>query len=236
MWLIALSGLSLGFIGSFHCVGMCGPIAVSLPHHQNSFGRDLTKQVLYNLGRVITYASFGVLFGFVGRGLFIGGVQQWISIALGSIILALVFFPSLLPGKWKSYSLFQLPWFKNSFSAALKIKSYFSYLLIGILNGLLPCGFVYMAISAAVLTTSVADGALFMAGFGIGTIPAMLGLSMMGAVVSLKQRNLIKRSMPIISALLGLVLIARGLNLGIPYISPKMNAGPQQTEMECCYK
>lgn len=231
-----LSALALGFLGSFHCIGMCGPIVLALPSHQQHRYVKVYSSLLYNIGRVITYGILGLLFGLLGEGIYLGGLQQIVSIATGAIIVLVVLFPYILPSKMKQFSLMNYPWFKNIFSKLFKSESYIAYLLIGLVNGLLPCGFVYIALSGALLVGDTLQGSLFMMLFGLGTIPAMFSLAMAGSFVSLNFRNKIKKSIPYLSVIVGLILILRGLNLGIPYISPVMSHEKQQTNVDCCHK
>lgn len=231
-----LSALALGFLGSFHCIGMCGPIVLALPSHQQHRYVKVYSSLLYNFGRVITYGILGLIFGLLGEGIYLGGLQQIVSIATGAIIVLVVLFPYILPAKMKQFSLMNYPWFKNIFSKLFKSESYLAYLLIGLINGLLPCGFVYIALSGALLVGDTLQGSIFMMLFGIGTIPAMFSLAMAGSFVSLNFRNKIKKSIPYLSVIVGLILILRGLNLGIPYISPVMSHEKQQTSVDCCHK
>lgn len=231
-----LSALALGFLGSFHCIGMCGPIVLALPSHQQHRYVKIYSSLLYNIGRVITYGILGLIFGLLGEGIYLGGLQQILSIATGAIIVIVVLFPYILPAKMKQFSLMNYSWFKNIFSKLFKSESYIAYLLIGLVNGLLPCGFVYIALSGALLVGNTLQGSLFMMLFGIGTIPAMFSLAMAGSFVSLNFRNKIKKSIPYLSVIVGLILILRGLNLGIPYISPVMSHEKQQTNVDCCHK
>jgi sulfite exporter TauE/SafE len=231
-----LSALALGFLGSFHCIGMCGPIVLALPSHQQHRYVKVYSSLLYNIGRVITYGILGLLFGLLGEGIYLGGLQQIVSIATGAIIVLVVLFPYILPSKMKQFSLMNYPWFKNIFSKLFKSESYAAYLLIGLVNGLLPCGFVYIALSGALLVGDTLQGSLFMMLFGLGTIPAMFSLAMAGSFVGLSFRNKIKKSIPYLSVIVGLILILRGLNLGIPFISPVMSHEKQQTNVDCCHK
>jgi hypothetical protein len=233
---MVLAAFLLGFLGSFHCIGMCGPIAIALPQHEGQKNLVYTSALLYNIGRVITYSIIGLLFGTIGKGLFIGGFQQIVSISTGAIIILFVSFPYIVPSKFKQVSVLQIPIIRKAFSNAFKMKSNFAYLVLGLINGLLPCGFVYMALSGAMLTGTTLDGSLFMMFFGIGTIPAMFTLSIMGSFVNLNFRNKLKKAIPVISILVGIILILRGMNLGIPYISPIMKQEKQSTEVDCCHK
>lgn len=226
----------LGFLGSFHCIGMCGPIAIALPQHEGRNNLKIISALLYNFGRVITYAIIGLLFGTLGKGLFLGGFQQIVSIVTGVVIIIVVSFPFIIPSKFKQISVLKIPMIRNAFSKAFQMKSLSAYLFLGLINGLLPCGFVYIALSGAMLTGSTLDGSLFMFFFGLGTIPAMFSLTMMGSFVNLNFRNKIKKAIPVFSILVGMILILRGMNLGIPYLSPMMKQAKQETKVDCCAK
>lgn len=215
---------------------MCGPIALALPQHEGQPYLKVISALLYNFGRVITYAIIGILFGTLGKGLFMGGIQQAVSIATGVIIILVVAFPYIVPSKFKQVSVLQIPFMRKAFSNAFKMKSLSAYLFLGLINGLLPCGFVYIALSGAMLTGNTMDGSLFMFLFGLGTIPAMFSMSMMGSFININFRNKIKKAVPVISIVVGIILIFRGLNLGIPYLSPMMKQQKQETKVDCCTK
>lgn len=95
---------------------------------------------------------------------------------------------------------------------------------MGMANGLLPCGMVYIAIAGALSTADVVSGVLFMAFFGAGTLPAMMMISYFGKMISLSARSSMRKAVPYFVAVMGILLILRGLNLGIPFISPEMPA------------
>lgn len=231
-----LSGLILGLAGSFHCVGMCGPIVLSLPAGNPRSVSFTIGRVLYNSGRIMTYSFLGALFGLLGNRIFLFGLQQGLSVLTGIVILFTVFFTmksrNILTGIPFLNSFFVK--FKIAFSRIYKIKSKPAMFFTGILNGFLPCGFVYIGLSGAMLTGAVADGALYMFLFGLGTVPLMLGLSFFSNFVNLKLRKNIAKLIPAFTVVLALLFIARGLNLGIPYISPKYdNAKAEQEELLC---
>lgn len=221
-WIFA--GLTFGFLGSFHCVGMCGPIALSLPQSNLPRGAFVVSRLIYNSGRIITYTALGLIAGLLSRAISLGGFQQALSITAGSILLLFV--------GWRRFrSLFRkLESYPNTFvtmlTARLKAlfaqKSYFSLLLIGLLNGLLPCGFVYMALGTAVTFGSAESSVFFMAGFGLGTVPAMLSVSLAGGWISTSFRQKLQKMTPYFIALVGIILILRGLGLGIPFLSPSL--------------
>lgn len=234
-----LAGFLLGFLGSFHCAAMCGPIAISLPSSNKSKLNFLLERFSYNIGRVITYSLFGMIFGFFGERIFMAGFQQLISVIIGIVILFYLVKPLL---KQNSSNLFSIQnsgssfsFFKNIFAKFYSKNSKLSLLGIGILNGFLPCGFVYIALSGAVAMRSPMNGALFMMFFGIGTLPLMLGISMSKSFVSLQLRRKINKLSPAIALIFALIFIIRGLNLGIPYLSPKLEPTQKSTEQVICH-
>jgi sulfite exporter TauE/SafE len=233
-WIIA--ALTMGFLGSFHCIGMCGPIALALPVGHFSNGGKVTAILLYNLGRVITYAVFGVLFGLIGKGFALAGFQQIMSVVIGSILLIVVLFPyswsqKMGISKWNSL----VNKVKMKLGLLFKQRSFSALFSIGLLNGLLPCGLVYMAIAGSVAVADAAKGSLFMALFGLGTIPAIFTVTMVKDFISLNVRNKIQKAVPVFVGIMAILLILRGLNLGIPYISPKVQQA-ECTKMSCCAK
>jgi sulfite exporter TauE/SafE len=217
-----LTGLTFGFLGSFHCIGMCGPIALALPLKSKEKLYYVGSRLTYNLGRVLTYATLGAIVGFFSNMISISGYQQSLSIAMGGLLL--------LSLGWKQFrALIQkmeaLPT-KFIGNVTKRIKQLFGQggygplFLIGLLNGLLPCGFVYMALATALTFGSIEGSLLFMTGFGLGTIPAMLGISLAGGLISVGMRQKLQKLSPYFIAIVGIILILRGLNLGIPFISP----------------
>lgn len=213
--------MALGVVSSFHCVGMCGAIAFALPvqhlpHHQKMMGIGL-----YNVGRVATYAALGCFFGFVGRQFFVGGLQQWFSIMLGVLMLLVVVVPYTSKRQMRIQPIVNLQNKLQQFIASyIQKKQLYVLFLIGMANGLLPCGMVYFAITGAMAAGSIQGGIAFMTAFGLGTLPLMMLLSYVGFVLSIATRNTLKKSIPFFMAGMAVLLILRGLNLGIPYVSP----------------
>jgi len=211
----------LGIAGSFHCAGMCGPLAMALPGKKSAGLKLFSGRFLYNIGRIITYSGLGLLFGSIGIGFAFVGYQQWLSIGLGAIMLIMALF-SLKPESSIGF-LYSLNGFlKKHLSLFIKNDKSYSLLIIGLLNGLLPCGFVYVALAGALALANPSESALYMAAFGAGTLPIMLAISIFGVYISLNIRNLIKKATPYILVVFASLLILRGLNLGIPYVSPKL--------------
>lgn len=228
MWQLAIGGLTLGFLGSLHCAGMCGPLVFALPVYHLNAAKRLFAMLLYNAGRVFTYASIGLVFGLAGRGLYLSGLQQWVSITLGVIIL--VFFllsyakqsPLQFPLLQKMYTFVQQAILRVLRSPA----GLPSYLWLGMLNGLLPCGMVYIALATALTFAATSDTVVFMSLFGAGTIPAMIAVSYMGISMNGLVRQLFKKVLPYSMAVVAVLLILRGLHLGIPFVSPVLPHNP----------
>lgn len=238
MWPLLLSALSLGFLGSFHCIGMCGPIALALPVQHLNGAKRLAGILLYNIGRVTAYAMLGLLFGWLGRQFYLGGLQQWLSIVLGAALLLMAVL-QYLPGRrlaMASHFGKFTTGIRSMLGELLRRQQFSTLYAIGFLNGLLPCGLVYLGIAGAVATVHVYQGALFMAAFGAGTLPAMAAVTASRQLVTLQVRNRIKRLIPVVMTLMGLLLIVRGLNLGIPYVSPAMSPHTPRVMEHCCHK
>ena len=220
-----LTAFLLGFLGSLHCVGMCGPIALALPIRDHSIVSKISSALLYNMGRILTYTCFGLLFGLFGRGLALAGMQQTLSLFTGAVIILFVLAPRLIGNKlgippFLSRATSKI---KNTFSQFFKTKSHSALFMIGVLNGLLPCGLVYAAVLGALSTGSVYTGSAFMALFGLGTVPLMFLVAISKSIISLQIRSRFQRIFPILAMTLGILIFVRGLNLGIPYVSPKMS-------------
>lgn len=231
------SAFLIGLFGSFHCIGMCGPIALALPVQKNNRLNLIVGRILYNIGRAITYAAIGLLFGLVGQSLSLAGLQQSVSIIAGVLILLMVLLPSKV--SQKLYLLKPAYGFTNflkrKFGTLLKRKSVTSTFLIGLLNGFLPCGLVYIAVAGAIASGSYFDGAVYMFVFGIGTLPIMLAVSLAGNFISLNVRKRINKLIPTFMIVLAFLFILRGMNLGIPYVSPKINQSEITDDSVICH-
>ena len=229
---IYISALVLGLMGSFHCAGMCGPIAIALPLHGNNVLQKIFGGTLYNIGRTITYGIMGAIFGLLGQGIQMIGFQQKVSVIMGALMIISVLFPTLFKNQYrmdKSWLSF-VGKLKKSIGRLFSVRSFSSLFFIGMLNGLLPCGLVYMAIAGAIGTGGVAEGSVYMILFGLGTIPMLLMISMAGNILSSSIRNKINKLIPILVVVVGILFILRGLSLGIPYLSPPKQKIEQKFE------
>lgn len=232
MWALFLSALSLGFLGSFHCVGMCGPIALALPVHSKSNVFKIAGISVYNLGRIITYTLLGAIFGLFGESFSFFGFQQQLSITIGVVLLLSILLPLIFKNNFSISNPINvfISRIKSRMGKLFKSQKISSLYLIGLLNGLLPCGFVYLAIAGAMASGSILNGALFMLFFGLGNTPAMFSVAWISQLISLNVRNTIKKAVPVFVVFMAVLFILRGLNLGIPYVSPKFDTAKSVTE------
>lgn len=216
------SAVIFGLLGSFHCVGMCGPIAFMLPVDRTNSSRKILQIFTYHFGRLLAYSIIGLVFGVVGKGLYIFGLQQQLSITIGILMIAVVLIPTRIFNKYN----FSKPIYKiiskvkSALGQALKKKTADTFLTIGFLNGFLPCGLVYMAVFASLAMGSALEGSLYMALFGVGTIPLMTSAIYLGKFLNATIKQRIQKAIPIFVIIIGLLFILRGMGLGIPYLSP----------------
>ena len=202
---------------------MCGPIAFMLPVDRSNSFKKVTQIAIYHFGRLLAYSLIGLVFGIVGKSLYIFGLQQQLSIIIGILMIVLVIIPYKTIGKYNlSKPLHRLiSKVKSSLGKALKKKTADTFLTIGFLNGFLPCGLVYMAVFGAIASGSLAKGSLYMLLFGLGTIPLMTTAIYIGKFLNSSVKQHIQKAIPIFVVVIGALFIVRGLWLGIPYISPE---------------
>lgn len=228
-----------GILGSFHCVGMCGPIALALPVGRGAGLPFVVGRLLYNGGRIVTYTLLGALSGLLGKSLELAGLQQNLSILSGILILLLVVVPATASGKFRRITGLEnlLRIVKNAMAMLFGRKALWSLGAIGLLNGLLPCGFVYFALAGAVSMPTIPGAMLYMFLFGLGTFPLMFILSVSGKLIKPRLRKVFNRSIPYAAAVLAGLFILRGLNLGIPYVSPAIaKSETTGTTLHACCK
>nr|WP_315188441.1 sulfite exporter TauE/SafE family protein [uncultured Flavobacterium sp.] len=216
------SAFFFGLISSLHCIGMCGPIAMMLPVDRNNQAKKVTQIVTYHLGRLSAYATIGLVFGLLGKGFFLAGIQQKLSIFIGVAMILVI----LIPEKKLAQYNFSKPIFKliskmkATLGSQFKNRSYKSLFTIGLLNGFLPCGMVYVALFGAIAMQSPDYGVVYMLLFGLGTVPMMSSVVYLNSFLTVPIRNKIQKAIPYVAVLIGALFILRGLGLGIPYVSP----------------
>jgi len=224
----------MGLAGSLHCIGMCGPLALSLPvSHSNNLSR-ISGGFIYNSGRILSYASMGLIFGSLGNLIIAAKWQNSLSIGLGIIILLYLLFPK----KYFHFSTattlakpFML--LRQQLGKLFQSKKLSSLFFIGVLNGFLPCGLVYLALTSSAISASPVSGGMFMLFFGIGTFPMMFATVLMGNYLNQSLRQKIHKAVPALLFFMAVLLILRGMNLGIPFISPGPGADHYHEAIEC---
>jgi uncharacterized protein len=212
---------ALGLLGSLHCAAMCGPLLLALPVAAGGAGRFIAGRVIYQLGRVLTYALLGVFAGLVGKSIFLAGFQRWLSLALGVAVLVGFFISKKVAVSAPVVRL--VLGLKNLMGAQLQRRDFSSLALLGMLNGLLPCGLVYAALANAATAKNISVVVAQMTVFGLGTLPMMLAIGLSGRMFPLTWRMKLRAAIPVGVCLLAALLILRGLALGIPYVSPALD-------------
>jgi sulfite exporter TauE/SafE len=230
-----VSALILGLLGSLHCVGMCGPIAFMLPVDRSNSFKKVSQVGIYHFGRLLAYSIIGLVFGLVGKSLYIFGIQQQLSIIIGILMIVIVILPHKTIGKYNlSKPLYKvISKVKSGLGKALKKKTADTFLTIGFLNGFLPCGLVYMAVFGAIATGSLVEGSLYMVLFGLGTIPLMTTAIYLGKFLNSTIKQRIQKAIPVFIVIIGALFILRGLGLGIPYLSPAPIVEMASSALEC---
>lgn len=209
------AALLLGLAGSLHCAGMCGPLVLALPGYGRR--RALFDAVVYHSGRIGVYSLLGLAFGLFGKGLHLAGFQQITSIAAGGLML----FAAVFATRWERLSGLIGPanvYFRKGWQALgrlLQRHPLGGMFAAGMLNGLLPCGMVYLALAGAIATSEAWEGARFMALFGAGTAPLLLALSWAGHTLKATLRRRFRFVQPVLLAAAGLLLLSRGLHLDV---------------------
>lgn len=211
------AALILGLAGSLHCVGMCGPLVLSLPISPGGRWSHIVQLLTYHAGRSSAYAALGAGFGLLGKGLAMAGLQQGLSIGAGIIMLVMAIFAwrverlaALAPG----FNIFAT-FVSARMARLLKSGNKGTWLGLGALNGLLPCGMVYAALAGAIGQADWGRGALFMLLFGLGTAPLLIGVGLARQRLSPEIRSRLRIVQPILMLLAGYLLIHRGLSLDL---------------------
>ena len=224
------TALVIGFLGNFHCIGMCGPIALSLPIGRLKPGKKVLSILLYNLGRLSAYALIGGVVGVFGLGLKYVGIVQLLSVVSGALlmIIGLLSLPKL------KFRVVNAPrvlvhTVQKQIGFFLRKKNWKMLFFVGVFNGLLPCGLVYAGLVGSLVAGSWTGGIVYMLLFGIGTLPLMLFLPYIGSMISPSIRSKMRQVVPYSLMFFGLLFILRGSNLGIPYVSPKIEAPASTT-------
>ncbi|ALM47511.1 hypothetical protein AMR72_00535 [Flavobacterium psychrophilum] len=216
------SALLLGLLSSLHCIGMCGPIAMMLPVDRHDPVKRAAQLLLYHLGRITAYATLGLVFGILGKGLYLAGMQQQLSIIAGLVMIAIVMIPERIFARYNfSKPVYKLiSNIKQSLGSQFRKRNNKALFITGLLNGFLPCGLVYAALFGAIAMQSESLGTVYMVLYGLGTVPLMSAVVYISGFLNNPIRNTFSKIVPYAAVFIGMLFIVRGLGLSIPYISP----------------
>ena len=229
------TAIIFGLVSSLHCIGMCGPIAMMLPVDRNNPVKKAVQILLYHAGRLTSYATLGLLFGVLGRGLYLAGMQQRFSIILGVLMILIALVPERILARYN----FSKPIYKfiskvkSSLGSQFKRKSPDAFFTIGVFNGFLPCGLVYAALFGAIAMQNVTLSVTYMLLYGLGTVPLMSAVVYVSTILSLPFRNKLQKVVPLITVIIGLLFVLRGMGLDIAYLSPSNMNLFVQAEANC---
>jgi sulfite exporter TauE/SafE len=205
---MVITALIMGFAGSLHCVGMCSPLAIAV---SNLSPGALMNRFIYNLGRIIMYGLLGAIVGVLGWTLPFNNFQNLFSIVLGVTLLLFsvwqisnVRVPLLTPLLQRLTITL-----KKVFGIFLQRKSFASVFMLGFLNGILPCGLTFLALTYCLTLANPVTSLYYMLLFGVGTLPAMLGMTA-GFQYIVKRFNIsFKKVTTAMLLISGCLLIAR---------------------------
>lgn len=222
----------MGLTGSLHCAGMCGPIMLMIPFETGNRFRKWTGMFLYHAGRISVYAFLGWLI-YTFKSFFHPGWQQSVSVIAGIVLLLIGL------GSFISIRRVALPgsaWVVRHLGKFLGNPAPEGLFLSGALHGFLPCGLVYMALSLAVGADSPVQAVFLMYAFGAGTLPMLIGITLFRNRVSFFRKEKLRRIAPFLLLAFGILFILRGMNLGIPYVSPEFHTEKGVIQADCCHK
>lgn len=216
------TAIIFGLISSLHCIGMCGPIAMMLPVDHKNPSKKALQILIYHLGRLTSYGILGLAFGLLGRGFYMAGIQQQLSIAVGVGMIVIAIVPEKVLAKYNfSKPVYRLiSKIKSSLGTQFKRKTPDAFFSIGLFNGLLPCGLVYAALFGAIAMQNVGLSISYMVLYGLGTIPMMSAVVYVSSLLSMPFRSKLQKAVPIVTVVIGVLFVLRGMGLDIAYISP----------------
>lgn len=213
-----LAGFALGIAGSAHCVGMCGPLVLTFGRNllQPSRARQAAHAAAYHAGRLLMYVALALPAGLAGQALVLRGFGRAVAIAAGLILLVAAFGPRMFgggklagrAGAFCSTCAARACSAAHGWSRTHPVAGPF---FTGAANGLIPCGLVYAAVTAAAAMGSSRDAVVLMVGFGAGTVPALLAVSLSAASIPAAWRPRLRRLTPIVLALTAALLLLRGV-------------------------
>ena len=233
--MIWAAALLMGLASGLHCIGMCGPLSMAIPVPAHSkLSRPLALGI-YHFSRIIVYMMLGFVAALLGLSILKPEHQQWLSIALGLMVVIMAWFPALISRMRWSPAQAILGKIKSGFHQYMRNGNASGFLVMGALNGLLPCGMVYLAIASSLLNGEAVSSAYFMMFFGMGTLPTVYFMPLIASGLFRHFNIRAGKLFPVVMTMVGLVLMLRGMGLGIPYLSPEfqLTAQGHQAAMHC---
>jgi sulfite exporter TauE/SafE len=209
----------MGFASSAHCILMCGPLMLGMAGAGGKKGAIL-QPILHHSGRLMAYVIIGLIFGLIGQVISLIPYQQAISIITGVLLIlgvVISFLPSGRKGlmrTWRNLT-------TNAFQKIKILPRHTASFLRGVLNGFLPCGMVYLAATASLHAGQIEYSVYYMLLFGAGTLPALMAISFLGKLISLRMR--FAKAVPYMTLIMAALFILRGLDINIPYVSPHID-------------
>jgi len=201
-----ISAFIIGLAGSLHCVGMCGPLMISLKSNQSR-----QSFAVYHLGRLLVYSSLGLSFGIIGQGLVLLDAQRALAIATGALIIILYALPATR--KWFEKKYYESRWFT---AIRKRMNTYFTsggkWFAAGALNGLIPCGLIYLALGGSLILANPMLGAGFMFLFGLGTLPALVLVGFFERLIPVGWKKKFSGIYSVVAIVAGGILLFRGLS------------------------
>ncbi len=205
---------------------MCSPVVLALNPQKNWW-----SQLRYQSGRMGMYVLLGIIVGFIGSGFSFFGLSRVISISMGVLMIVLTLWPATRNRLYRiSVTSGPVAYFRRLLSRA----GWGRPILAGMVNGLLPCGLVYVALTGSLALGNIASASVFMLGFGLGTLPWLSGAVMTVGFIPDHFRKKASVAIPTLAVMVGILFILRGLALDIPFISPALQAIGLPEEMTMC--
>jgi uncharacterized protein len=184
---------------------MCGPLVLMTPVIGNTPGSIIASRALYHSGRIAVYVFLGLLFGVIGESLVLAGFQRWLSLTVGALMIVAILFAARIKAPLARIPLY----LKSLFAEFLRKRTATSVFTLGAVNGLLPCGLVYMAATASISAGSISKSVASMALFGIGTLPMLVAISTAGRRLNCSRLPAIQKIMPLAVLAVAILLIVR---------------------------
>lgn len=233
----AIAGFLLGLAGGFHCIGMCGPLIIAIPFQAlESKSKKAVAYILYGGGKTIAYGILGLLVGLIGGQATQLTAQRYVSIIAGVLLLLSAIIPIIYKrGRIQPKMIAQFTtWINRNIARQFKNKRLYSFGIIGFFNGLLPCGLVYVAIATAVSAGCVSNSIMVMLFFGVATMLSLTVFSVIFQKLPYAIRQRLRKFFPYLVIITAVLLILRGMQLGIPYLSPVFDGVAGECGHSCC--